>query len=93
MFRIVQEALANAARHSGALQAQVSLAQRGGRLTVVVSDEGQGFDLAKLRQPGIGLAGMEERAGMLGGQLTIESEPGRGTRVTLDLPILSTAAS
>ena len=92
VFRIVQEALANAARHSGAPQAQVSLAQRGGRLTVVVSDDGQGFDLAEPRREGIGLAGMEERAGMLGGQLTIESKTGRGTRVTLDLPILSTAA-
>jgi len=93
VFRIVQEALANAARHSGAPQAQVSLVQLGGRLTVVVSDDGRGFDLAEARGEGIGLAGMEERAAMLGGQLTIESEAGRGTRVTLDLPVLSTAVA
>ncbi len=92
VYRIVQEALANAARHSGAPQAQVSLAQRDGRLTVVVSDDGRGFDLAEPREPGIGLAGMEERAGMLGGQLKIESQSGRGTRVTLDLPFLPAAA-
>lgn len=89
VFRIVQEALANAARHSGAPQAQVSLARRDGRLTVVVSDDGQGFDLAEAHEPGIGLAGMEERAGMLGGQLTIESQSGHGTRVTVSLPTVS----
>jgi len=88
----VQEALANAARHSGAPRAQVSLARRDGRLTVVVSDDGQGFDVPAAREPGIGLAGMEERAGMLGGQLTIESQSGHGTRVTLDLPILPVTA-
>ena len=92
VYRIVQEALANAARHSGAPRAQVSLARRDGRLNVVVSDDGQGFDVMAPREPGIGLAGMEERAGMLGGQLTIESQSGRGTRVTLDLPVLSMAA-
>ncbi len=93
VFRIVQEALSNAARHSGAPQAQVTLAQRDGRLTVVVSDDGHGFEVAGAREPGIGLAGMEERAGMLGGQLVIASQPGHGTRVTLDLPVPSSAAA
>ena len=93
VFRIVQEALANAARHSGAPRAQVTVSQRDHRLSVVVSDEGQGFDVAGHREPGIGLAGMEERAAMLGGQLTIASQPGRGTRVTLDLPILATVGA
>jgi signal transduction histidine kinase len=89
VYRIVQEALANAARHSGASQAVVSLARRDGRLIVVVGDEGRGFDLTQPREPGIGLAGMEERAGMLGAQLSIESEAGRGTRVTVSLSVIS----
>lgn len=89
VFRIVQEALSNAARHSGAPRAHVSLTRREGRLRVVVSDDGQGFDPAQPRAPGIGLAGMEERAAMLGGQLAIDSQAGGGTRVTLDLPVVS----
>jgi signal transduction histidine kinase len=86
VYRVVQEALANAARHSGASQAVVSLAHQDGRLTIVVSDEGRGFTRASQREPGIGLAGMEERAELLGGRLTIVSQAGHGTRVTLSIP-------
>jgi signal transduction histidine kinase len=93
VFRIVQEALANAARHSGASQAQVSLAHRDNRLTIVISDEGRGFALAERREPGIGLAGMEERAEMLGGQLTIESQSGHGTRVTVSVSTVPAAVA
>lgn len=91
VYRIVQEALANAARHSGASQAVVSLARSPDRLTIVISDEGQGFSRALLPAPGIGLAGMEERAAMLGGHLAVASEPDRGTRITLTLPTLVAA--
>jgi len=87
VFRIIQEALANAARHSGATGARVALTRRDDRLLVVVSDDGHGFDVAAGREPGIGLAGMEERAAMLGGRLKIASQPGHGTRVALELPV------
>jgi two-component system sensor histidine kinase UhpB len=92
VYRIVQEALANAARHSGAAVAHVWLSSREGRLSVLVVDEGKGFDRASVADPGIGLAGMYERAELLGGRLSIQSAPGRGTRVSFDLPLLQEAS-
>ena len=85
VYRIIQEALANAARHSGAPRAQVSVTRQDERLTVVVADEGRGFDPAAVPESGIGLAGMLERSRLLGGQLSIESAPRAGTRVTVSL--------
>ncbi len=87
VYRIVQEALANAARHSGAPMAQVWMSSRQGRLTVLVVDEGCGFDRASTVDLGIGLAGMHERAELLGGRLSIQSAVGRGTSVAVDLPL------
>ena len=87
VYRIVQEALANAARHSGAAVANVWVSQREGHLEVVVADEGAGFDPGATVDPGIGLAGMYERAELLGGRLSIQSAAGRGTRISLDLPL------
>jgi signal transduction histidine kinase len=92
VYRIVQEALANAARHSGAAAATVSIAWHDAHLAAVVSDEGVGFNPAAPVDPGIGLAGMYERAELLGGHLSIQSAPGRGTRVSLDLPIQQAAS-
>ncbi len=91
VYRIIQEALANAARHSGAPVAHTWISARNGRLSVVVADEGGGFDPAAAVDPGIGLAGMYERAELLGGRLSIQSAPGRGTRVTLDVPVRAAA--
>jgi len=87
VYRIVQEALANAARHSGAPVAHVWISARDGRLSVLVVDEGRGFDRVAAVDPGIGLAGMYERAELLGGRLSIQSAPNRGTRVSLELPL------
>jgi signal transduction histidine kinase len=87
VYRIVQEALANAARHSGAPVAHVWISSRDRRLSVLVVDEGHGFDRASAADPGIGLAGMYERAELLGGRLSIQSAPEHGTRVSLDLPL------
>jgi signal transduction histidine kinase len=92
-FRIVQEALANAAHHSGAQRAQVSVTRQDERLTVVVADEGRGFDPAEIPEAGIGLAGMLERSRLLGGQLSIESAPLAGTRVTISLPTVPATAA
>jgi signal transduction histidine kinase len=93
VYRIVQEALANAARHSGAGRAQVSITRQDGRLTVVVADAGKGFDPAEVPDAGIGLAGMLERSRLLGGQLSIESAPNAGTRVTVSLPGVPSGAT
>jgi signal transduction histidine kinase len=89
VYRIVQEALANAARHSGAPVAHVWISSRRSRLFIVVADEGRGFDPAAAVDPGIGLPGMYERAELLGGRLSIQSAIDRGTRVIFDLPIRS----
>jgi signal transduction histidine kinase len=87
VYRIVQEALANAARHSGAPVAFVSIGLHDSHLQIVISDEGRGFNPRTAVDPGIGLAGMYERAELLGGSLWIQSADGRGTSVTLDLPL------
>ena len=88
VYRIVQEALANVARHSGADLAHVSLSVEGGRvLRVVIADAGRGFDPAAVRDSGLGLAGIRERAALLGASLAIATAPGAGTRITLEVPL------
>jgi signal transduction histidine kinase len=86
VYRIIQEALANAARHSGAPGALVSLSREGDRMIIEISDDGRGFNREDQAELGIGLAGMEERAALLDGRLVIASKPGHGTRVTLSIP-------
>jgi len=88
LFRIVQEALANAARHSHARRVEVSLARREGALEVCVADDGEGFDAEARTHPGsFGLMGMTERARLAGGSLEVDSTPGQGTRITVRLPL------
>lgn len=92
IFRIVQEALANVARHSGASQAQVELWADAERVGARIEDRGCGFDVAAaLRGRTSGLAGMRERAERLGGLLTIESRPGAGARLSVELPLAAAA--
>jgi len=89
-YRIVQEALSNTARHSGAERVQVRVFRRGERLSVQVEDGGKGFDPdAILKDPQTGgLLGMRERATALGGHLTIEAAAGKGTRLYAELPTI-----
>jgi signal transduction histidine kinase len=87
VFRVIQEALANAAHHSGASEAEVSIQRQGDRLLVDVIDAGAGFAPDQIAHSGIGLAGMEERARLLGGEFAIVSQPGRGTAVHLQVPV------
>ena len=88
VFRIAQEALQNALRHSGAGRIQVRLEDGGGRLALSVADDGRGFDASApgVRGRRLGLTSMEERAAELGGRLAIESRPGEGTTVRLEVP-------
>jgi signal transduction histidine kinase len=83
--RIVQEALANVRRHSGASRATVTLGAAGGEAWVAVEDDGRGFEPGK--PAGMGLTGMRERALALGGELEVEGERGAGTRVLLRVPL------
>jgi PAS domain S-box-containing protein len=87
-YRIAQEALTNVTRHAAANQVQVSLRAVKGLLTLAVVDNGRGFDLKEIEASEcLGLAGMRERAGLLGGRLEIKSRPGRGTTVCFKLPV------
>lgn len=88
-YRIVQEALTNVARHANASEAWVELERKGGKLVVVVKDAGRGFDpeTARAALTSTGLVGMRERAAALQGDLTIDSSPGRGTEVRVELPL------
>ena len=92
VYRIVQEALTNVARHSGTTRAGVVVERRDGFVVAVVDDSGRGFDteaVAEARDgaPRLGLLGIRERAAMLGGTVDIESTPGGGTTLFVRIPI------
>jgi two-component system sensor histidine kinase UhpB len=82
LYRVAQEALSNAARHSGAERIEVALRRNGEGAELVVSDDGRGFAFEESER-GLGISGMRERALLIGGELTIESRPGQGTTVRL----------
>jgi signal transduction histidine kinase len=84
-FRVAQEALHNALRHSGASEVSVTLSRTRRRVVLEVSDNGTGFDPG-LASGGLGLASMRERAAAVGGVLRVTSAPGAGTRVRLAVP-------
>jgi signal transduction histidine kinase len=85
IFRVSQEALQNAARHSGASLVRVGLAQSAGTVSLLVEDNGRGFRAGRTR--GLGLLGMEERVARLHGRFRVKSEPGRGTTLSVELPL------
>ncbi len=89
IYRLVQEALNNAARHSAAKNAKVTVEQKTNKILVTVSDDGRGFDPKRVR--GLGLLGMEERVKRLGGKLTIDSKPGSGTTLRAEFPLSNLA--
>jgi signal transduction histidine kinase len=84
-YRLVQEALNNAARHSGADRARVEVTENEDTLRIAISDEGNGFD-PEAGGEGFGLIGMRERVGLAGGRLELRSAPGDGTRIVAVLP-------
>jgi signal transduction histidine kinase len=86
IYRIVQEALTNAAKHGAARRAYVEVVDERDSVRVVVRDDGCGFDTTS-RSAGFGLVGMHERAELLGGTLTVESAKGKGTSVCCELPV------
>ncbi len=89
LFRIAQEALANAVRHAGAREVQAALKIGGGHVTLVVADDGAGFfdPAAARRAGGLGLSSIEERARLLGGRCEITSAPGTGAKVEVTVPL------
>jgi signal transduction histidine kinase len=92
-YRITQEALTNVARHAKASRVEVSLGSADGVLTLTVSDDGCGFDLQHLTDvDGLGLAGMRERASLVGGSLAVRSRPLQGTRVRFSVAVQAETA-
>ena len=85
IYRLVQEALNNAVRHAHARNAKVRVSQSQSRIAIEVSDDGSGFQADRVR--GLGILGMEERIRRLGGTLTVDSAPGRGTTIKAELPM------
>jgi signal transduction histidine kinase len=96
-FRVVQEALTNAAKHARATTINVHVEMEGNFLRVEVDDDGRGFDSGQtreyLRQGRVGLASMRERVELASGTLTVRSSPGRGTTITAVLPLDSSLAA
>jgi len=89
-YRIAQESLTNVARHAAAKHVTVSLQRKNGHLVLSVADDGKGFAVDSLAETeGVGVAGMRERALLVGGRVQIYAEPNKGTRVTFSVPFSS----
>ena len=88
IYRIAQEALTNACKHSKSENVRVSLAQRAGRIRIEVQDWGVGFDSKTTPENRYGLEGIRQRARLLGGKCCIRSKSGQGTRITVELPVV-----
>ena len=95
LFRIAQEAINNIVHHADAKSVIISLRRDDGNICLRVEDDGRGFDVAKitgqaLRLRRLGLLGIQERADLVGGEVTVDSAPGRGTRLQVRMPLLWT---
>ncbi len=88
LFRIYQESLTNVARHANATEVCTSITRRNHQLVLTISDNGQGFDTGNIASKRtLGLLGMKERAQMIGGNYEISSKPGKGTTVSITVPL------
>lgn len=96
VYRIVQEAFNNVAKHARATCVSLLVEHSAGEMTVIVEDDGRGFDAAnegdRTRRGGMGLPGMRERAASMGGQIEIESTKGKGTTLFIRVPLNGTAS-
>jgi signal transduction histidine kinase len=87
IYRVVQEALHNCARHSEASSVRIRFAQRADRVTLMIQDDGRGFESRSVK--GLGLLGINERVARLGGKCEVQSKPGMGTTIAVELPFVS----
>ncbi len=87
IYRVIQEGLGNACRHSRSDRVRIDLVEEDGRMLIRIQDWGIGFDPHKIERGHYGLAGIRERARLLGGHVTIDSQPAGGTTITVDLPV------
>ncbi len=89
IYRIVQEGLTNACRYSKSERVQVSLVQHGDSLQITVQDWGVGFDAGAVDENHFGLSGIRERARLLGGRSTVQTASGKGTCITVEVPVVA----
>lgn len=91
IFRVLQEAMRNTSQHSGASEVRIRAVRKASILEVSIEDNGEGFNLlgvtSSYPRRGLGFAGMQQRAKAVGGQVEIDSQPGRGTSITLVVPV------
>jgi signal transduction histidine kinase len=87
LYRIVQEALTNIVKHARARNVSILVVRRARSATAVIEDDGEGFDPAYVHEDGLGLLGMRERVALLDGRLTVESTPGAGTTLAVEVPL------
>jgi signal transduction histidine kinase len=87
LYRIVQESLTNVVKHARAHRVSILVTRRGEAVAAVVEDDGAGFDPDATREGGVGLLGMRERLALLGGRLDVESRPGGGTALAVEVPL------
>jgi PAS domain S-box-containing protein len=88
LFRVVQEGLRNIAKHAKVKQANVSLLNDNNDIILTIEDSGKGFDINKDHKTGLGLVSMQERVYLIRGSFSVESEPGRGTKIKVTAPLL-----
>ena len=91
LYRVIQEALTNVARHAQAKKVRLHLQQKKSSVVALIQDDGQGFDVAKILDRedlpgGTGLLGIRERVTLLGGKFNVRSQPGQGTQLAVEIP-------
>ena len=89
LYRAIQEALTNCGKHADASRVTVTVRHEDNRVSASVQDNGRGFDKLRLQTHGLGLVGMSERVRALQGVITVSSEPGRGTLISLEVPLVA----
>lgn len=89
LFRLIQESVQNALKHANASEIQVKVEIKNERVTAVVKDNGKGFDLNEVKTESFGILGMKERIELLHGVISIDSKPGAGTGVLIQIPLVS----
>jgi signal transduction histidine kinase len=87
LYRIVQESLTNVVKHARADSVSIVLTRKHDSVSILVEDDGIGFEPGRERADGLGLLGMRERVGLLGGRVAVESRPGSGTTFVAEVPL------
>lgn len=88
LFRIIQEAMSNALRHSKAERIEIRIQRKDKAIRVIIRDDGEGFELDDKKQASYGLSNMQERVNEIGGSIVWITAPGKGTRIEITVPVM-----